>query len=52
MATSRSRCRVAGAHQRNAAARDDAFFNRGLGRVHSVVDSVLLLLHLDLSRAA
>ena len=41
-----------GAQERHAASRNDAFLDRGLGRVHRVVDAVLLLLHLDLGRAA
>jgi hypothetical protein len=32
--------------QRDAAARDDAFFDRRLGRVHRIFDACLLLLHL------
>ena len=38
--------------QRNAAARNDAFLDRCAGRVESVVDAILALLHLDLGRAA
>ena len=41
-----------GAQQRDAAAGNDAFLDRGLGGVHGVVDPVLLLLHLDFGRAA
>ena len=41
-----------GAQERDAAARNDAFLDRRLGRVHRVVDAILLLLHLDLGRAA
>ena len=41
-----------GAQQRNAAACDDAFFDGGLGRVHRVLDPILLFLHLDLGRTA
>ena len=41
-----------GAQQRDAAAGHDALLDRGLGRVHGVVDAVLLLLDLDLGRAA
>ncbi len=41
-----------GAQQRNAAARDDAFLDRRSGGVEGVVDAVLLLLDLDLGRAA
>ncbi len=44
--------RPARVEQRHAAAGDDAFLDRGLGRVHRVVDAVLALLHLDLGRAA
>jgi hypothetical protein len=35
------------AHQRDTAARDDAFFDRGAGGVQRVLDASLLLLHLD-----
>ena len=38
--------------QRSAAARDDAFLDRGAGRVKRVVDAILALLHLDLGRTA
>src|SRR5690606_7854622 len=38
--------------QRRAAAGDDAFLDRRTGGVKGVVDAVLLLLHLDLGRAA
>ena len=38
------------AQQRDAAARDDALLDRGLGRVHRVLDAGLLLLHLGLGR--
>src|SRR5229473_2852608 len=38
--------------QRDAAAGDDAFLDRGLGRVHRVIDAVLALLDLDLAAAA
>ena len=44
--------RLLGAQQRDAAARDDAFLDRGAGGVQRVLDAVLLLLHLDLGRAA
>ena len=44
--------RLLGAQQRDAAARDDAFFHRRAGGVERVLDAVLLLLHLDLGRAA
>ena len=37
-----------GADQRDAAARDDALFDRRLGRVHRVLDARLLFLHLGL----
>ena len=40
------------AQQRNAAARQDTFLNRGAGCMHGVIDAVLALLHLDLGRAA
>ena len=38
--------------QRDAAARQDAFLDRGAGRVHRVIDAILALLHLDLGGAA
>jgi hypothetical protein len=38
--------------QRDAAAGHDALLDRGAGGVQRVVDAVLLLLHLDLGRAA
>ena len=38
--------------QRHAAAGDDAFLDRGAGRVERVIDAVLALLHLDLGGAA
>ena len=44
--------RLGGVEQRDAAAGDDAFLDRGAGRVHRVVDAVLALLHLDLGGAA
>ena len=44
--------RLLGAEQRDAAARNDAFLDRRAGGVEGVVDAVLLLLHLDLGRAA
>ena len=44
--------RLGRVEQRSAAARDDAFLDRGAGRVERVVDAVLALLHLDLGRAA
>ena len=44
--------RLGGVEQRDAAAGDDAFLDRGAGRVERVVDAVLALLHLDLGRAA
>src|SRR5690606_33359204 len=37
------------ADESHAAAGDDAFGNRGAGRVERVLDEVLLLLHLDLA---
>ena len=43
---------LAGAQQRDAAARQDAFLDRGAGRMHRVIDAILALLHLDLGRAA
>ena len=43
---------LGGAQQRDAAARQDAFLDRGAGRMHRVVDAILALLHLDLGRAA
>ena len=36
----------------DAAAGDDAFLDRGAGRVHGVLDAILALLHLDLGGAA
>src|SRR6202012_4961431 len=36
----------------NAAARDDTFFDGGLGRRNGVLDTVLLFLQLDLGRRA
>ena len=44
--------RLGRAQQRDAAARQDAFLDRGAGRVHRVVDAILALLHLDLGGAA
>ena len=44
--------RPGGVEQSDAAARDDAFLDRGAGRVERVVDAVLALLDLDLGRAA
>ena len=44
--------RLGGVEQRGAAARDDAFLDRGAGRVERVVDAILALLDLDLGRAA
>ncbi len=38
--------------QRHAAAGNDAFLDRSAGRIQRVVDAVLLVLHLDLGRAA
>src|SRR5688572_29746061 len=43
---------LAGIEQSDAAARNDAFLDRGAGGVKRVVDAVLALLHLDLGRAA
>ena len=40
------------ADQRDAAAGDDALFDRGAGRVQRVLDAGLLLLHLGLGRGA
>src|SRR5262249_44873305 len=42
----------AGAQQRDAAARQDAFLDRGAGCMHRVINAILALLHLDLGRAA
>src|SRR5262249_57696143 len=42
--------RLACAQQRHAPARQDAFLNRGAGRVHGVIYAVLALPHLDLGR--
>ena len=44
--------RLLGAQQRDAAAGNDAFLDRRAGGVEGVVDAVLLLLDLDLGRAA
>src|SRR5205085_8074414 len=44
--------RLLAAQQRDAAARHDAFLDRGAGRIERVLDAVLLLLDLDLGRAA
>src|SRR5690606_37702948 len=42
-----------GRHQQGrAAARNDAFLNRGAGRVERVIDAILTLLHLDFGRTA
>src|SRR5215210_3606605 len=41
-----------GTKQRDAAAGNDAFLDRGAGRVHGIIDAVLLLLDFDLGRAA
>src|SRR5450631_4852645 len=41
-----------GAQQRDAAARQDAFLDRGAGGMHRVVDAILALLYLDLGGAA
>ena len=38
--------------QGDAAAGDNAFFDRGAGRVHGVLDTILAFLDLDLGRAA
>src|SRR5439155_969539 len=38
--------------ERAAATRHDAFFDRGTGRVERILDTRLLLLHLDLGRRA
>ena len=43
---------LAGVKQRDAAAGDDAFLDRGAGRMHRVVDAILALLDLDFGRAA
>src|SRR5664280_2153385 len=44
--------RLLGAQQRDAAARHDAFLDRGAGGVERVFDAVLLFLDLDLGRPA
>src|SRR6185312_8916262 len=44
--------RLLGAQQCNAAARHDAFLDRGTGRIERVFDAVFLFLHFDLGRAA
>src|SRR5665647_2538815 len=41
-----------GAQQRDAAARQDAFLDRGAGGMHRVIDAILALLHLDFGGAA
>src|SRR5262245_10955832 len=43
--------RLACAQQRHAPARQDAFLDRGAGRVHGVIYAVLALPHFDLGRA-
>src|SRR5207342_2033398 len=43
---------LGGIEQRNAAARDDAFLDRGAGRVERVINAILALLDLDLGRTA
>src|SRR5262245_1994552 len=44
--------RLARADERHPAARDNALFDRGLGRMHRVFDARLLLFQLSLSRGA
>ena len=44
--------RLLGAEQRNAAARHNAFLDRGAGGIERVIDAVLALLHLDLGGTA
>ena len=44
--------RLLGAQQRHAAARHDAFLDRGTGGIERVIDAVLALLHLDFGGAA
>ena len=46
------RDRLGGLQQHHAAARDDAFLDRGAGGIERVVDAVLALLDLDLGGAA
>src|ERR1017187_5290936 len=41
-----------GAQKRDAAARQDAFLDRGAGGMHRVIDAILALLYLDLGGAA
>src|SRR5712664_2944215 len=43
---------LGGTEQGDAAARNDAFFNRGTGRMHRVINAILALPDLDLGRAA
>src|SRR3954464_11980491 len=43
---------LTGTQQGDAAARQNAFLDRGAGRMHRVVDAILALLDLDLGRAA
>ena len=52
MSPVRPRERLGRIQQRHAAAGNDAFLNRRLGRVERVVDAILLLLHFDFRRAA
>ena len=44
--------RLDGVEQGHAAAGDDAFLDRGAGRMHRVVDAILAFLDLDFGRAA
>src|SRR5688572_24705120 len=44
--------RLLGADERHAAARDDALFHRGAGRMQRILDASLLFLHLDLGGRA
>jgi hypothetical protein len=44
--------RLGPVEERNAPAGDDAFLDRGAGRMHRIVNAILALLHLDLGGAA
>jgi hypothetical protein len=44
--------RLDGAQECNTAARQDAFLDRGAGRMHRVIDPILTFLDLDLGRTA
>src|SRR5262249_16024697 len=44
--------RLSGAYERHATARQDAFLDRGAGRMHRVIDAILALFDLDLARTS